>query len=96
MQVSSEYDGVCFGELCVGAGVQRGQTARVAALHPQRGRVVRRVVGALRDAHPDAWHVLMAGQVRQVRLEQKNSVYFYCPLSRSRFNIDEIWARTKV
>lgn len=70
VQVSAEDHGVSFRELSVGAGVEGGQRARVPALHPQRRRVIRRVVRTLRDAHTDAWHVLVTGQVCQVRLQQ--------------------------
>lgn len=76
MQVGPEDHSVCFSELRVGAGVERGQGARVAPLHPQGGGVVGRVVGTLRDAHADARHVLVTRQVCQVRLQQ-NTVYFY-------------------
>lgn len=76
MQIGSEDDRVGLRELCVGAGVERGQVARVAALDPQCRGVVGRVVRALSDAHADARHVLPPWQVCQVRLQQKNNFIF--------------------
>lgn len=73
VQVGAENHCVGFRELGVGARVEGGQLAGVAALHPHGRRVVARVERALGDAHAHAGHVLVAPQVRQVGLENSET-----------------------
>lgn len=73
-EVVAKDDGVGLGELCVGAGVDGGQAAGVAARHPHRRAVVRRVVRALGHSQPHAWDVLVARQMCKVQLW--NCTYF--------------------
>lgn len=68
VEVGAEDDGVGFGEFGVGARVERRQVARIAALDPHGRAVVRRVERALGDAHAHPGHVLVAAQMRQIRL----------------------------
>lgn len=69
VQIGAEDDGVGFGELGVGAGIEGRQVARIAALDPHGRRVVARVKRALGDAHPNSGDVLVASQMRQVGLD---------------------------
>jgi len=68
-EVGAEDDGVRFGEFGVGAAVEGGQVARVALLHPHRGRVVVGVERALCHPQTNPRHVLAPMRVRQVRLQ---------------------------
>lgn len=70
VEVGPEDDRVGLGELGVRAGVEAGEVAGVAALHPDGGRVVGGVVRALRDAHTDAGDEGRTAQSRQVRLQR--------------------------
>jgi hypothetical protein len=75
VEVGAEDDGVRLGELGVGAAVEGGQVARVALLHPHRGRVVVGVKRALGHPLTHPRHILAPMQVRQVRLKTLRSIF---------------------
>jgi len=70
VEVRAEDDGVGLGEFGVRAGVKSRQVPRIALLDPDCRRIVRGVVGALRDAHADAGNELVARQVSQIALQE--------------------------
>lgn len=70
VQVRAEDNRVGFGEFRVRPRVEARKVSGVSLLHPHGGRVVRRVVGALRYAHAYSGHKGGPAQPGQVRLEQ--------------------------
>lgn len=51
VEIRAEDYGIGFGELGIRAGIKSWQVPRIALLDPNRRRVVRRIVRALRDTH---------------------------------------------
>lgn len=70
VQIRAENDGVRFGELGIRTGIECGQVARIAALHPDGRRIIARVKRALGNAHAHTGDVFIATQMRQVGLHQ--------------------------
>ena len=75
VEIRAEDDGIGFGELGVGARVERRQTPRIAVLHPNGRAVVARVERALGDAHSNTGHVLISTQLRQISLKNINKKF---------------------
>ena len=87
VEIGAEDDGVGFGELGVGAGIEGGQIARIASLNPDGRRIVAGVKRALGDAHADTGDVLVATQMSQVGLDEKKHKRVTCLSIRKRFGL---------
>lgn len=72
-EIRAEDYGIGFGELGVRAGIKSWKVSGIALLDPDRRRIVRRVVRALRDAHSYSWDELVTRQVSQIALEKHYS-----------------------
>lgn len=71
VQVRSENDGIRLGEFRVGSGIQTRKIPGVAPFHPNRCRVVGRIVRALGNSHTYARHEGTAAQVCQIGLQEE-------------------------